>query len=165
MTGKTPALILAFTSCIISSAVLAATDPPSDGRFTMSPSGDGFVRLDRQTGAMDFCSRQGSDWKCAPMAESQGSLRDELASKDKEIEALKDEKKRLEDMLGSGDTAPDAARPEGSPAIPPPPGPTLKVPDEKDVDRMFDYVEGMIKKFKERIERLEKEEKDKGEQL
>jgi NADP-dependent 3-hydroxy acid dehydrogenase YdfG len=28
-----------------------------------------------------------------------------------------------------------------------------------DVDKLFDYVEGMVKKFKERIERLEREAK------
>lgn len=33
------------------------------------------------------------------------------------------------------------------------------MPTEKDVDKLFDYVEGMVKKFKERIDRLEREAK------
>ncbi len=31
------------------------------------------------------------------------------------------------------------------------------MPNERDVDKLFDYVEGMVKKFKERIDRLERE--------
>lgn len=164
MLNKTHTFLLLASSCIISSAAIAATEPPPDGRFTMSPSGDGFVRLDRQSGAMDFCSRQGGTWTCEPMAENQGNLKEELARKDKEIESLKAEKKHLEEMQGLGGPAPESSGPEDSLPLPPPNAPSLKVPDEKDVDRMFDYVEGMIKKFKERIKRLE-QENDKGEQL
>ncbi len=41
--------------------------------------------------------------------------------------------------------------------VPPAPPGDLAVPTERDVDKLFDYVEGMVKKFKERIQRLEKE--------
>jgi hypothetical protein len=119
------------------------------------------VRLDKETGTMDYCARQGSEWRCEPMAEGQNALRDEAARKQKEIDDLKAEKKHLEEMLGLGD---GATGPDGAPLPSPPSGPSLKVPDEKDVDQMFDYLEGMIKKFKERLQRLEKD-KDQGEPL
>ena len=45
-------------------------------------------------------------------------------------------------------------------------GPSAKIPipTEQDVDKLFDYVEGMVKKLKERLKRLE-EQKDKDTQL
>jgi hypothetical protein len=55
----------------------------------------------------------------------------------------------------------DAPPPEGDLA---PPGGEGKVPipSEEDVDKLFDYVEGMVKKLKERLKRLEDQNKDKG---
>ncbi len=53
-------------------------------------------------------------------------------------------------------------QPDGPPAgdtVPPAPPGDLPVPNERDVDKLFDYVEGMVKKFKERIDRLEREAK------
>ena len=57
---------------------------------------------------------------------------------------------------------PGEAAPHGDSVPPAPPG-NLDMPTEKDVDKLFDYVEGMVKKFKERIDRLEKEAKKKEE--
>ena len=34
--------------------------------------------------------------------------------------------------------------------------PKARIPSEQDVDRMFDYLEGMVRKSKERIERLDR---------
>jgi hypothetical protein len=132
-------------------AVWAETGSPATdaGRYTMSPADGGVVRLDRQSGAMSFCTKQGSEWRCEAMSDGQQTLRDEATRLEKENEALKAEKKHLEEMLGLGAPADGAAPGLGSP------GGSMKVPDEKDVDQMFDYLEGMIKKFKERLQKLE----------
>jgi len=43
---------------------LAAQDKP--GRYTMTPTDGGFVRLDTETGAVSFCSRKDTQWFCEP---------------------------------------------------------------------------------------------------
>lgn len=122
------------------------------GRYSMSPSGDGFVRLDRETGAMTYCSRKAESWSCEAMADGQEALHKEIERLEAENKALMADKKHLEEMLGLGEEgSTGGARPEGGS----PPGGTFKVPSEEDVDKMFDYLEGMIRKFKERVQKLE----------
>ena len=62
------------TSCAAVLAVLALTgsaaaETPdvSNGRYTMSPVDGGFLRLDKQTGAVAMCARSSGDWACNPV--------------------------------------------------------------------------------------------------
>lgn len=136
-------------------ATASAADEP--GRYTMSPTEGGFVRLDRETGAMSMCSGKEGSWTCVPMGDAEGKLKaeiDRLAAENKRLEA---ETKRLADGSGLPDPGASDARPDGAAPDTGPPGGKIDVPTEKDVDKLFDYMEGMIKKFRERVERLEKE--------
>lgn len=137
---------------------LAATGPGANaevsGRYTMSPTEGGFVRLDTQTGAMALCTRKDNDWACADMPESADTNRKRLEGLEAENKQLKDEIKRLEESLGPG-----LGSPPGEPGEPPKP---FAMPDEKDVDKAFDYIESMIKKFRERVKKLEEKEGGEG---
>ncbi|MGE0022458.1 MAG: hypothetical protein AB7S70_02375 [Hyphomicrobium sp.] len=139
----------AILAVLVSPAWAAGEDP---GRYSMSPTEGGVIRLDRETGAMSFCSGSAGNWTCKEMPESADALK-------KRVEELEGEKRALEaeKELRDGPPGPGAAGPEGD-AVPAPPG-DLPIPNERDVDKLFDYVEGMMKKFKERIDRLEREAK------
>jgi hypothetical protein len=142
---------------------LAASEEAAPGRYSMSPVDGGFVRLDRETGAMTFCTGKEGEWSCKPMqgAETETDKRYwELEGAKRAREAEQKLKEHAEADKGttppqSGATEPPAA---GDTVPPVPPG-NLPIPNEQDVDKLFDYVEGMVKKFKERIDRLEKEAK------
>jgi hypothetical protein len=125
------------------------------GRFTMSPAEGGVIRLDRETGAMAFCSGTAGNWSCKDMPEAESALRKRVEELEGEKRALEAER-RLRD--GPQTKAPETGEPPAADAVPAPPG-DLPVPTERDVDKLFDYVEGMVKKFKERIDRLEREAK------
>ena len=125
------------------------------GRYTMSPAEGGVVRLDRETGEMSFCSGTEGNWSCKAMPETETALKKRIEELEAEKRALEAER-RLRDAPGPSAKAPDAGEPPAADAVPPPPG-DLPIPNERDVDKLFDYVEGMVKKFKERIERLERE--------
>ena len=147
-----------LTGLVLAATPAGAAGEETSGRFTMSPTDGGVIRLDRQTGAMSFCSGTGTDWSCKDMPETESILK-------KRVETLEAEKRarEAEKALPSHDTpGPSAVLPEPRPPVegdvPPPPG-DLAMPTEKDVDKLFDYVEGMVKKFKERIDRLEREAK------
>jgi len=120
------------------------------GRYTMSPTEGGVIRLDRETGTMSFCSGKEGEWSCKLMPDSESGLR-------KRIDELESEKRSLEAERSLRDSGPP--EPPSDDTMPPAPPGNLAVPNEKDVDKLFDYVEGMVKKFKERIERLEREAK------
>lgn len=126
----------------------------------MSPVDGGFVRLDQDTGAMSLCAKkqgaeQADGWACTPMDDSQASLRDEVDKLKAENAELKEEIRRLEDTFiagkrdGAGGRDGDQSL-QGGPPGGMPPG--MKLPSEEDVDRAVDYLEGMIRKFRERFE-------------
>jgi uncharacterized protein (UPF0335 family) len=144
-----------------SAVALAAGEDP--GRYTMTPVEGGFARLDRETGAMSICTGKEGDWTCKPIAEMQKEMQDRIQKLENENRTLKAEKSP-EPPLSSPEGAPmpGDAVPHGDTVPPAPPG-DIDMPTEKDVDKLFDYVEGMVKKFKERIDRLEKEAKKKEE--
>ncbi len=131
-----------------------AAEPERPGRYTMMPAEGGFIRLDTATGLTSLCTRKDGAWVCEPMADSQTSMRDELARLEAENKRLKDELRQMEETFGLSTPSPDGGTPNADAG---PPAPKSRVPTEQDVDRLFDYIEGMVRKFRERIERMEKE--------
>ena len=148
----TAAALSLFAAFALTSDAQSETPPENGGRYTLSPADGGFVRLDRQTGSMSFCTNTDNGWRCDPMADGSETMRKEIERLQSENESLKANKEHLEDMLGMND--PDGS---GSPDSEPPAQGAMKIPTEEDVDRVFDYIEGMVKKLRERIERIEKE--------
>jgi len=126
-------------------AALAAGD--AGGRYTMSPTEDGVVRLDTQTGAMALCQRKHDKWACEDMEDSQRKLRSEIDKLQAENKSLKDQVQHLEETLGQGENQTDT----------PSPGAKFVLPNEADVDKAFDYFERMVKKLHERMQKLEEQ--------
>jgi len=124
----------------------------------MTPKGDDMVRLDTETGDVSICARKDGDWACRAMPESEKSLRSDNDRLVAENKGLKDEIRRLEDTLGIGEPKPG----DGSAASAV--RPKLQLPTEEDVDKAFDYLEGMFRKFRDRLKRLDESRPD-GTQL
>lgn len=148
------------TSCVAILIALALTgtasaEAPSDssGRYTMSPVDGGFLRLDKQTGAVAMCARSGGDWACNPVKDHTATApSDELSKLEDENKALKDRIKALEESLESG----KPAQPGDGPLAEGPPGGKVQLPTEEEVDRALDYLEHVYKKFRDRIKDLDK---------
>ena len=162
--GSTARLWLVATLVAVFATPASAAGEDT-GRFSMSPTEGGVIRLDRETGVMSFCAGKDGAWTCKDMPEQESELKKRVEQLEGERRALEAEKRLREGPLGG----PVAKAPEpgsnqpGSPSTgetqPPAPPGDLPVPNERDVDKLFDYVEGMVKKFKERIDRLEREAK------
>ncbi|MDX2258978.1 MAG: hypothetical protein NW205_08685 [Hyphomicrobiaceae bacterium] len=123
---------------------VAPSPPGAAGRYTMSPVEGGFLRLDTVTGAVSMCAKSGSGWACEPLPDNARQMTDEVDRLKSENDKLKDDLRRMEDEFVG------AAPKDG---LPGPRGvPNVQLPSEKDVDQAVDYLEGLIRKFRERFE-------------
>jgi hypothetical protein len=129
--------------------VLAQAAPDSagerPGRFVLQPMEGGVVRLDTVTGAISHCRKRGEAITCEGVA-ADADLQAEVARLSAENKALKDEIKRLEEIAGLGDKP--GAEPRAK-------GPKFSLPTEEDVDKALNYVERMLKKFRDRLKDFE----------
>ena len=128
----------------ISVATATAQDNRS-GRYTMHKTDDGLVRLDTETGAVSLCQKIEKDWRCQPMAGTPTSAPGELASLRRENAELKAEIKRMEDNLGLNGNRDKSTSNKRN----------FKLPSEQEVDQALNYFERMLRKFQDRLKRLE----------
>ena len=150
MLGKNSLVLAAVAALMPLSAFAQDTGA---GRFTMHKSEDGFVRLDTRTGAVSLCEKGTDGWACRAMADSNSSLRVEIEQLKEQNVALRKEVKRLEDLLGLNGGGKQRGRY------------SFQMPTEKDVDGALDYFERMLRKFQDRLKRLEKDKADTPKQL
>ncbi len=146
MAGALAALLLA------TSALAPARAEEKPGRFSMSPTEGGFLRLDTQTGAVSFCSRRNADWQCSPVGDESAAIRQEnetLKARNAELEA---EVRRLDELVGLREKDGQDKRAER------PVRPGLQLPSEQDVDKALDYLSRMFRKFRDKLKELEEPE-------
>ena len=76
-----------------------------NGRYALSPAGDGVLRLDTRTGAVSTCNNSGAGWACY-------AVPDERAAMDAEIGRLQADIDRLQaDNESSRQNSPRASPP------------------------------------------------------
>jgi hypothetical protein len=146
----------ARAACLIvalgASAALAQTPVPSpaqppaqearDGRYAMTPAGDGFVRLDTRTGALSHCRLADGALQCRAGA-------DERAALQAEIDRLAGENADLRAKLAAAGAASPGARLREA------------LPSQEEMDRAMGWMES----FMRRMMRLMREEPPPGERL
>jgi hypothetical protein len=140
--------LVALILVLVALGGVAASAQEHTQRFTMTPTEGGFVRLDTETGAVSICTRKDSEWACEPMPEERQAL-------NREVERLQAENKRLQDELRRSGPAPGVAAPDSQADGPPAPKERFELPSEKDIDQAFDYLEGIIRKFRDRMKQLD----------
>ncbi len=62
---------------------------PANGRFTMTPVANGFLRLDTRTGAVSLCTVASGQAECRASADERAALEKEIGRLSKENAALK----------------------------------------------------------------------------
>ena len=124
-------------SLLVASVPALAADITAPGRYTLSPSASGFVRLDTQTGQVSECTGPASNLACK-------STPDERAALQAEIDRLQKENDELKSASAATQQTADQ-------------GPQINIPSDKEVDKAFNFMERMVKRFKGLIEELRKE--------
>jgi hypothetical protein len=112
----------------------------------MSPVDGGFLRLDKQTGAVAMCARDGNTWACTPVEDHTTAAKsDEISKLEHENKELKERVKALEETLETIKLPPeDPSRGK------------VQLPTDEEVDQALDYLERVYKKIRDRMKDLDK---------
>src|SRR3954469_17642405 len=84
----------AFVLCLGGAAMAQSLPDIENGRYALSPVGDGVIRLDTRTGAVSNCNSSGAGWACYVVP-------DERAAMDAEIGRLQAENEKLKADLAA----------------------------------------------------------------
>ena len=117
-------------------------EPPRDGRFSMQPTADGFVRLDTRTGVVSHCTALKEGVQCRAGA-------DERAALDAEIERLAKDNSDLRAKLAAATGQAPSARLRNA------------LPTDEEVNRAIGWMES----FMRRMMRVMRDETPPGERL
>jgi hypothetical protein len=134
-------------------ASLAEPPDAAGGRFTMSPVDGGFLRLDKQTGAVAMCAKSGNDWACKPVNDQTPGNAGNLAGLEAENRELKSRVKELEDLVETRPVSPPSL---DGPLAEGPPGGKAQLPTDEEVDQALDYLSRVYKKVRDHIRDLDK---------
>ena len=132
----------------LAGAGFAVAGPPEteNGRYTLSPTGDGVLRLDTRTGAVSLCARKDAGWACNAVPDERQALESEIARVQRENGALK------KDMLARGLPLPGgiASGPASSQREL-----NLKVPlpSDAEIDRVMSAFEKMWRRLQEMVQK------------
>lgn len=128
---------------IIFAAILAAAptaavaaDTAAPVRFALTPTANGYIRLDTLSGQVSECTGVPSNLVCKSTPDERSAMQAEIDRLTKQVDDLK-----------------AAAVPRQTADS----GPQLNVPSDKDVDKAFNFMDRMIKRFKGLIEEMRKD--------
>jgi hypothetical protein len=130
-----------LASFIVAAGAILVTSTSTfaqNGRYTMTPTKDGVLKLDTKTGAVSLCNRSSGNWACNSVDDNEGDLKDR-------IRRLEKENMRLRARLEDRQLAP-APNEDGK----------LEIPSEADVDKAMDFMERLLHRFKGMVEDLKK---------
>jgi hypothetical protein len=143
------AFALAIAAVCLSMPVFAddATPDTKGGRYTLNKVGDGFVRLDSQTGEVALCTQRAVGWACQAAPEDRAAFESEIARLRGENAALK------QALLSRGLPLPSGVTPERSHNN----DITIRLPDDADIDRAVAYVSRLWNRFVDAVSRAQKQ--------
>lgn len=123
---------------VAAGTILAASTHASaeTGRYTMTPTKDGVLKLDTKTGSVSLCRRSSGSWSCQDIKGNDQGLQ-------AQVDRLEKENSRLRAKLDA--------------RLSPQDGGKLEIPTEKDVDKAMDFMEKLLKRFKGMAEDLKKD--------
>lgn len=152
--------VAAIAFCLAGSIAAIAESLPDteNGRYSLSPTDNGVVRLDTRTGAISTCTNSGNGWACYAMP-------DERKAMDEEIGRLEAENEKLKSQLASREPAApgkiDEALPKSDKQAAPKADGERKIeiplPSDQDVDRVMSFLERAWQRLIELANRVQKD--------
>src|SRR5438552_2539017 len=154
--------IAAAAFVVVSGSAFAQTKPDTEnGRYALSPTGDGVLRLDTKTGTVSTCSNSGAGWACYAVPDERAALDAEIGRLQADNEKLKAQLAardgtvtgKTEDALPKSDSLkkPEPKVAEGERKI------EIPLPSDRDMDRMMSFLERAWRRLIEMANRIQKD--------
>ncbi|MDE2375857.1 hypothetical protein [Bradyrhizobium sp.] len=156
------ATAVAVVALALCGGLVAAQSAPDgeNGRYTMTPTPEGVLRLDTRTGTVSTCSKNGAGWACYAVPDERSALDAEIGRLQAEVEKLKAElaagprvSGKIDDAMPKSDSLkppePKAAEGERKFEIP--------LPSDQDVDRVMSFLERAWRRLIEMANRVQKD--------
>jgi hypothetical protein len=142
-------------------AAVAGAPEAENGRYTLSTTADGALRLDTRTGAVSTCSNSGAGWACYAVPDERAAMDSEIGRLQAENEKLKADlatreptvSGKIEEVLPKSDSLkksePKIAETERKIEIP--------LPSDRDMDRMMSFLEKAWRRLIEMANRVQRD--------
>ncbi len=121
------------------------------GRYTLTPAGSGFLRLDSATGALSLCRQRLGGWTCEGIADDVLALKQEIDRLTGETDELKQRLAKAEAELESkhADKEPFASRP------------SIQLPGAA-LDEMNEFVDRLVRRLQDMVRDLKQRESERA---
>jgi hypothetical protein len=162
--------IIMLAVCLAGAGQALAGPMPEteNGRYALSPAGDGVLRLDTRTGAVSTCNNSGAGWACYAVPDERAAMDVEIGRLQADIVRLQAENERLKADLASREPTvsgkieeplpkSDSLKPgepkvaEGERKI------EIPLPSDRDLDRMVSFLERAWRRLIEMANRVQRD--------
>lgn len=156
--------LIAIAVAVLTAGPAGAGAPMPDtenGRYALSTTPDGVLRLDTRTGSVSTCSNNGAGWACYAVPDERAALDAEIGRLQADNEKLKKDLAarepvvtgKIEEPLPKSDSLkksePKVAEGERKIEIP--------LPSDRDMDRMMSFLERAWRRLVEMANRVQKD--------
>ena len=114
------------------------------GRYVLKRVDDGFLRVERESGATSLCAKRDARWVCEAVADDRAVLEEEIDRLVRENGELAREIGRLKNRIARLE---DGQAPKRSPGRSDDEQPLFDVPTNKDVDRAMESFDRMMRRL------------------
>jgi hypothetical protein len=161
-------VVLAVCLAGTGQALAGALPETDNGRYALSPTGDGVLRLDTRTGAISTCNNSGAGWACYAVPDERAAMDAEIGRLQADIGRLQADNERLKADLASREptvpgkieeplpksdslkkSEPKVAEGERKIEIP--------LPSDRDMDRMMSFLEQAWRRLIEMANRVQRD--------
>jgi len=159
ITSPTRLLVaVAFSAAGLAPAAAESAPDTENGRYTLSQTADGFIRLDTRSGAVSSCSNNGNGWACYAVPDERKAMDDAIGRLQAENERLK---AQLAAREGASSGKTDEALPKSDRQVTPRADSERKIeiplPSDADVDRVMSFLERAWRRLVEMANRMQKD--------